>query len=266
MHKLLIVEDDGAAREGLGQLLTLSGFSVSTARDGVEALEKLSQQEFDLMLMDIWMPRMDGLQLLAQLRDASNPPHVIVMTADGSPETLMLTLRKRAYQFLTKPIQPEMLLERLCSTLALPPDQPAIVVLSARPGWVEVLAPCTPDVADRIQSYMLRLDANLPQEVRETVGRVFQELLLDAMEWPGPRHPGRNVRIIYFRARRMLLYRIVDAAHADSPVGATGRHADAPIDNAGRDLTERSTALIARARADEVLFNENEVVVVKYLD
>src|ERR1035437_4717502 len=135
MHKVLLVEDNQAAREGLSQLLGLSGFSVTTANDGVEALEKLSEQSFDVMLLDIWLPRMNGLQLLERLRDKPNQPKVIVMTGDDSPETLLLTLRQQAYQFVSKPVQPAALVELLRNTLAAPTGLPAMVVLSARPGW-----------------------------------------------------------------------------------------------------------------------------------
>ncbi|MDO8793844.1 MAG: response regulator [Vicinamibacterales bacterium] len=271
----MLVEDNQAAREGLSQLLGLSGFSVTTANDGVEALEKLNEQSFDVMLLDIWLPRMNGLQLFEQLRDKPNQPKVIVMTADDSPETLLLTLRQQAYQFVSKPVQPAALVELLRNTLAAPTGLPAMVVLSARPGWVEVLVPCARDVADRIQSYILQLELDLPQAVRETVGMVFRELLLDAMEWDGHLDPNRKVRIAFLRARRMLLYRIADAGSgfrvSDSPVGAAGRQADTSVETTGHrggDMGLRPGAIMARAQADEVLFNEarNEVVVVKYLD
>jgi CheY-like chemotaxis protein len=275
MHRILLVEDNQAAREGLSQLLGLSGFSVTTANDGVEALERLDEASFDLMLLDIWLPRMDGLQLLKEMSGKPNEPKVIVMTGDDSPETVLLTLRQQAYQFVSKPVEPAALLELLRNTLAAPTNLPAIVVLSARPGWVEVLVPCERNVADRIQSYISQLGLDLPQAIRDTVGLVFRELLLDAMESDGHLDPNRKVRIAFLRARRMLLYRIADAGSgfraSDSSAGAAGRQADAGVETAGvraADMGLRPGAIMARAGADEVLFNEarNEVVVVKYLD
>jgi len=65
---VLIVEDDGNACRGLAQLLQGAGFQVRTAADGVEALEVLDREPPDLMLLDVWMPRMDGLQVLNQLK------------------------------------------------------------------------------------------------------------------------------------------------------------------------------------------------------
>jgi CheY-like chemotaxis protein len=269
MYSILLVEDDRAALDGLRQLLTLAGFTVATARDGVEALQKLTDDHFDVMLLDIWLPRMSGLDLLAQLADRPHHPKVIVMTGDDSQETLLLTLRKQAYQFVRKPIQPAKLMDLIRRTLAAPAGLPPIVVLSASAHWVEVLVPCARDVADRIQSYITQLEIDLPREVRDTVGLVFRELLLDAMAWRGHLDPSCRVRISYLRAERMLLYRISDAG---APTGgaaakaASGGTTDAAPATEGEKL--RPGQLLALARADELLFNEarTEVVVVKYLD
>ena len=65
-------------------------------------------------------------------------------------------------------------------------------------------------VADRIQSFVMHLDADLPEEVRESVAQAFRELLTNAIEWGGKLDPTRKVRISCLRAKRMLLYRIAD--------------------------------------------------------
>jgi CheY-like chemotaxis protein len=275
MHSILLVDDDRAALDGMSQLLKLAGFSVATARDGVAALAKLKDQSFDVMLLDIWLPKMTGLELLAQLDDLPHQPKVIVMTGDDSQETLLLSLREHAYQFVRKPIQAQKLMDLIRRTLAAPSDLPAIVVLSASANWVEVLVPCARDVADRIQSYIRQLEIDLPREIRDTVGLVFRELLLDAMERNGHLDPNCRVRIAYLRAERMLLYRISDAGVGVSPSDPAkadaSRHAEPTTGTSQHPQVEprlRPGQLLALAQADEVLFNEarNEVVVVKYLD
>jgi DNA-binding response OmpR family regulator len=272
---ILLVDDDSAALDGFSQLLEMAGFAVATARDGVEALEKINSQSFDLMLLDIWLPRMTGLELLAQLPDQANHPRVIVMTGDDSQETLLQTLRNQAYQYVRKPIQPKQLMDLIRRTLAAPSDLPAIVVLSASPTWVEVLVPCARDVAERIRSYIRQLEVDLPREVRDTVGLVFRELLLDAMESRGHLDSNCRVRIAYLRAQRMLLYRISDASPSSSDLDATqpatGKQGVAGSGTAPHPEGEkrlRPGQVLALAQADELLFNEagNEVVVVKYLD
>ena len=275
MHSILLVEDDRAALDGMSQLLQLAGFSVATAKDGVAALARLKDQSFDVMLLDIWLPKMTGLELLAQLDDLPHQPKVIVMTGDDSQETLLQSLREHAYQFVRKPIQPQKLMDLIRRTLAAPSDLPPIVVLSASATWIEVLVPCARDVADRIQSYIRQLEIDLPREVRDTVGLVFRELLLDAMEWNGQLDPNCRVRIAYLRAERMLMYRISDAGQGSSasvPANSvTGRQAEAGTGTPAHPQRERRLRpgqLLALAQADELLFNEarNEVVVVKYLD
>jgi CheY-like chemotaxis protein len=255
MNRILIVEDNESARTGLRELLLGAGFAVSTAIDGAEALTMLDEQRFDVMLLDIWMPHMTGLALLERLHDRPDLPKILVMTADDTPETLLMTLRKHAHQFVRKPIDPKGLLALLHTVTTTPRRESDIEVLSARPAWIELLVSCEGDVADRIESYTVNLDVDLPRDMRETMGGVFRELLLDAMEGEGRVDPNRKVRVSYLRAERMLMYRIGDATVGGAvPLRATQRL--------------RPGAILARAQADELLFNEaqNEVVVVKYLN
>jgi len=82
--RILIAEDNDAQREGLRALLERAGFEVTAAPDGAEALEKLRASAFDLLLVDVWMPRLNGIELLAQLKNEPQKPKVIVMTADDT--------------------------------------------------------------------------------------------------------------------------------------------------------------------------------------
>ncbi len=122
----------------------------------------------------------------------------------------MQAVRDQAYQYVSKPVEPKALVELIGRVLAAPLASPPIEVVSARPSWVELLVPCEREAADRIQSFMAHLDADLAPDVRESVGFAFRELLLNAIEWGGQLDPNRKVRIAYLRARRMLLYRIAD--------------------------------------------------------
>ncbi len=100
------------------------------------------------------------------------------------------------------------------STWSTRPATPAaalsIEVISAKPEWLELVAPCTLEMADRIQSFVLHLEANLPEAVREAVASAFRELLTNAIEWGGKLDPNRKVRISCVRTKRLLLYRIAD--------------------------------------------------------
>ena len=277
MKSILVVEDDRAIRLLLTELMKTAGYSVDTARDGFEGLEKLRKKQYDLMLLDIWMPRMNGLELLAQLRTELSQPKVIVMTADNTPETLLKAVREQAYQYMAKPFHQKELEEMVKSVLSAKPGPAPIEVISARPEWVELLVPCDMEVVERIQSFMGQLEADLEGEVRESVGRAFHELLLNAIEWGGKLDPNRKVRISYLRARRMLLYRIADPGKGfrldDLPHAAVSNPPDQPFGHA-QVREEKGLRpggfgiLMIQAIVDELLYNEarNEVVFVKYLD
>src|SRR5262245_18732511 len=123
---------------------------------------------------------------------------------------------------------------------------------------------------------MATLDADLPEDVRESVAYAFRELLLNAVEWGGKLDPRRRVRNSYLRAKSMVLYRIADPGpgfkKADLDHAAIN-HPDKPLEHI--DIREQKGLrpggfgiLMVRAKVDELLYNEmqNEVVFVKYLD
>src|SRR4029453_7346718 len=76
--------------------------------------------------------------------------------------------------------------------------------------WVELLIPCTREAAERIQSFLMKLEADLPEDMRNTIGLAFRELVLNAVEWGGKLDPNRKVRIAYVRSWRIFLYRVAE--------------------------------------------------------
>ena len=277
MKRILLVEDDRTTLHLIGSILKSGGYEVIAAEDGAEALRKLRAQHIDLVLTDIWMPEMSGIDLLAEMRRLGAPPRAIVLTSDNTQETLLLALREHAYQCLTKPVQAKELLELVESALNAPAEIPPIEVISAKPDWVELLVPCEMSTAERLQGFIARLDADLSDEVRGAVGQVFREMLLNAIEWGGQLDPNRKVRIAYLRARRMVLYRIADPGpgfrfedltHAAVSYAPEDRlqYVDARLEKGLRP--GGFGILMAQAMVDELIYNEvhNEVVFIKYLD
>ena len=116
MKSILVIEDDRTTRHLLREILKTAGFSVTTAADGAAALKQIKKKEFALLLTDIWMPRMNGLELLAHLRTGPSRAKVVVMTSDDTPGTLLRAVREQAYQYITKPVEPKALVERWKST------------------------------------------------------------------------------------------------------------------------------------------------------
>lgn len=276
MKKILIVDDDPSVQSLVRELLKNEAAEVSTANDGQEGLSKLQKENFDLLVCDVWMPKMTGLEMLHQAKQTSaSMPAVIVMTADDTPDVMLKAAREQAAHFVVKPFKAVEMLETIRQTLGAPAQRP-IEVVSAKPDWVELLVPCELASADRVQQMMLKLKADLPENVREEIGQAFRELLLNAIEWGGKLDASRQVRISYQRAKKMLLYRIADPGtgfnfegltHAaisnppDDPIGHMAIREEKGLRPGGLGL------LMTQQLVDELIYNEkqNEVLFVKYL-
>ena len=275
-RRILIVDDDRALRHVLAALLTGAGHVVEQAGDGPDALARLDAGGFDIVLLDINLPGVSGLDILAHARQTAVPPIAIMMTADDTPATLLSAVRGQAYRYLRKPFAPAAIIEVIDEALAASATM-SIEVISARPEWVELVAPCTLEMADRIQSFVMQLETSLPEKAREAVAQAFRELLNNAIEWGGKLDPNRKVRISCLRAKRLLMYRIADPGdgfdidklrHA-----AIANPADSPLEHAiireEQGLRPGGLGLMMTlSLVDELIYNEarNEVVFIKYLD
>lgn len=274
---VLVVDDDGALRHAISAMLAQAGYQTEQASDGPEALRKLQQQPVDLLLLDIGLPGMNGLDVLAQTRSQATPPRVVMMTADDTPETLLKSFRGQAHRFIRKPFPPRRIVEVVNDVLEAHPDVSLpIEVVSACPEWVEIVAPCSLEVGDRVREFVMQLDATLPDDVRESVAQAFRELLTNAIEWGGHLDPGRMVRISCLRTKRMLLYRIADPGEGFDikrlTHAAISNPDDDPLahDRVRQEMGLRPGGLglvMTKAFVDDIIYNErrNEVVLVKYL-
>lgn len=105
MEKVLVVDNEKSMRDFLSIVLRKEGYFVETAEDGDHALKVLEKDIFDLVLTDMKMPRMSGLDVLKALKDLSPETIVIMMTAYASAETAVEAMKEGAYDYLTKPFQ-----------------------------------------------------------------------------------------------------------------------------------------------------------------
>ena len=108
---VLIVDDDAGLRLALRDRFEHWGCQVSLAADGQEALAICARRSFDLILLDLSMPGMDGMEALAHLRKEDFPGDIVVLTADGSVHRAVEALKAGATDFLTKPADFELLAE-----------------------------------------------------------------------------------------------------------------------------------------------------------
>jgi len=101
--RILIAEDEELLGGVLEQFLTSKGHTVTLTRDGRAALEAIRRDEYDVALLDIVMPELDGLEVLRQLGDDPSPPQVIIITGNGTIETAITAIRLGAYDYISKP-------------------------------------------------------------------------------------------------------------------------------------------------------------------
>lgn len=104
---MLIAEDDVSLLALLERYLRGKGHATVTVADGTAALKQLREHVFDVALVDINMPGLDGLEVLRQLRDEAEPPEVVIMTGDGTVDTAITAVKLGAYDYVTKPYRME---------------------------------------------------------------------------------------------------------------------------------------------------------------
>jgi DNA-binding response OmpR family regulator len=280
--KILVVDDDPELQDLVSFALKREGFDVRVAEDAYEGLNALETERFDLALLDVMMPKMDGLMMLSQLRERDKDLRVIMMTALSTPETAISALRDQASDFLAKPFEVGQLISAINTALELAPKEIHIEVLSAQPDWIELRVPCDMAAIDPLERLMSQLKTDLPTITRESVTYAFREMLRNAIEHGGKNDPTRYVEVGYLRSPRIILYRIKDPGEGfsieslyrpDGPIAAFLNPQGDPThhEQVREDEGIRPGGfgiLIARDLVDEMIYNErhNEVVLIKYLD
>src|SRR5918911_1709655 len=108
-ERVLVVEDEPTTRLGLTELVSTWGFTTESAADGEEALQRITTFRPSIIISDLVMPRMGGLELLRALKDEGSALTVVILTAQGTVETAVEAIKEGAYDYLTKPIEPQRL-------------------------------------------------------------------------------------------------------------------------------------------------------------
>jgi two-component system nitrogen regulation response regulator NtrX len=118
-EKILVVDDEESIRTSLAGILEDENFVISFANDGIAALDMVRKQMPDLVLLDIWMPRMDGLETLQKLKELNPSLFVIMMSGHGTIETAVKATKMGAYDFIEKPLSLEKLLVTIKNAMGM---------------------------------------------------------------------------------------------------------------------------------------------------
>ena len=116
MSKILVVDDEFRIRQIIRKYAEFEGYEVEEATDGMQAIQVCRQNEFDLIIMDVMMPELDGLRATARLREESNIP-IILLTAKSEDNDKILGLNIGADDYITKPFNPLELVARVNSNI-----------------------------------------------------------------------------------------------------------------------------------------------------
>lgn len=276
MAAILVTDDDATTRQMVRGVLKKAGHDVAVASDGMSALRAIQKRKFDLVLLDIWMPKMTGLGLLGHLHGEKYIPKIVVMTSDQTSDTLLDALRGRVYQYLKKPLDSTTLLTTVENAISTSPEVPAIEVISANSQWVELMVPCERSVVSRVQSFLMHIDVDLPPDIIEKVGYAFRELLNNAIEWGGHLDPNLKVRVSYIKTKKLLMYRLDDPGPGFKLEELKHAAINNPLDNPMAHMQEREAKglrpgglglMLTQQLVDELVYNEkrNSVVLIKYL-
>jgi two-component system nitrogen regulation response regulator NtrX len=101
---VLIVDDEGGIRESLSAILMDEGYTVASVPTGEECLERLESTSYDAILLDVWLPKLDGLETLARIQQMDAPPAVVMISGHGNIETAVRATKLGAFDFVEKPL------------------------------------------------------------------------------------------------------------------------------------------------------------------
>ncbi len=152
-QKILVVDDEQNIRDIFQTFLQDMGYNVSSAIDGFDALEKIAQERFDLYIIDIYMPRMGGLELISRLKEMHPEAVIIVMTGYSGLDVDFRSIRQSAFMYLSKPIQPDELLRAVEAGLAQSAKLSQVKIETPEP---EPVLGVSPDAEKSLQHYLLR--------------------------------------------------------------------------------------------------------------
>jgi two-component system, OmpR family, response regulator len=274
--RILIVDDDPDVHRLLTLALDETDYYFESAFDGIEGLKKVEDAPWDLVITDVIMGGMDGLELLERVRRIRPDMPVVVMTVDSTAEKVVSAIRGNAFSWFRKPFEAQAVREMVESALSKSRLKYDIEVLSASPRWLELRLRCDLETATRALQFVREMEPELPEAEREKVALAFREILFNAVEHGGGNDPNVHVTVTYMRADGALLFRVRDPGPGFSFDKLRHSALSNPVDSPAEHAKNRDELgmrpggfgiLLTRAFVDELLYNEkgNEAMLIKYM-
>ncbi len=272
--RILIADADPEVHRLLRTVLEASGRRVDSVFGSPEALSAVASAHYDLVLADVSMGA--GLGLLERLRELSPSAKVVVMTVDGTPESIVRSIREQAYAYFSKPFAVRAVADMVGKALESAPYEDDIQVVSASPNWLSFRVRCKMEAAERIVQFLRELPTDLPLVERENIASAIREILVNAIEHGCASDPEKQVRISYVRTQRAIIYHVGDPgsgfSFGDLSHAAVSNRENAPFEHSEvRDRMGMRPGgfgiMLARHMVDELIYNEtgNEALLIKYL-
>jgi CheY-like chemotaxis protein/anti-sigma regulatory factor (Ser/Thr protein kinase) len=275
-HTLLLVDDNAAIHELLAAVLHPPEWQIDDAYDGLQGLALVKDRAYDVVLTDIRMPGMDGLELLHHIREIRPEAKVMVMTAASTSADIVRAIREQAFCYFSKPFSPSAVAEMITQAVHTGQWQDDIEVLSASPEWISLRLRCKMETADRLMQFVREMEMDFSPHDRDNIASAFRELLMNAIEHGGGSDPNKRVQVTYVRTTRAIIYLIQDPgqgfsfdaiAHAAiaNPPGEPAKHLEIRAEQGVRP--GGFGILLTRNLVDELIYSEkgNEVLFIKYL-
>jgi CheY-like chemotaxis protein/anti-sigma regulatory factor (Ser/Thr protein kinase) len=275
-HTLLVVDDEVAIHELLAAALGRTDWQINDAYDGLEGLACVEARSYDLVLTDIHMPGIDGLELLRRIREIRPEAKVMVMTADSTPDNVVRAIREQAFSYFSKPFSPDAVADLIAQAVNTHHWVDDIEVLSASPQWISLRLRCKMETADRLMQFVREMGTNFPPSERDNIAAAFRELLMNAIEHGCGSDPSKRVQVTYVHTSRAIVYLIQDPGAGFSFDAIEHAAIANPPDDPAHHLEVRAEKgvrpggfgiLLTRNLVDELIYSEkgNEVLFIKYL-
>lgn len=199
---VVIVEDEDAIRRGIVDALKISGYETIEAADGASGLREARRAGVDLVLLDLLLPKMDGIEVLTELRVTHPVLPVIILTARGSEDDRVRGLRAGADDYVVKPFSARELLARLDAVLRRSPERPAPIVKITGGETVVDCARREVCQSNGERVPLSEMEADILQRLAAHAGRVVTREELLACVW-GLRDGGVETRAIDMHITRL---------------------------------------------------------------